>query len=84
MTLILNAGESMEHYLIRATIIPDIVILIKEEYHITEKEALKAFYTSATGESLADDKTGLYGQSVLYIFSLYKQEIEELQYGRQK
>ena len=74
----------MEHYLIRATIIPNIVKLIEEEYHITEREALKAFYTSATGSSLADDETGLYGQSVLYIFSLYKQEIEELQYERRR
>ena len=80
----MSAGENMEHYLIRATIIPDIVKLIKEEYHLTEKEALKAFYTSATGGSLADDKTGLYGQSVLHLFGLYQQEVEEMQYGRKK
>ena len=48
----------MEHYLIRATIIPEIVKLIEKEYGLSEKEALKSFYTSATGASLADDETG--------------------------
>lgn len=67
----------MEHYLIRATIIPDIIEMIEEKWHITEKEALKAFYTSATGASLADDETGLYGQSPLYIFGLFQQEKEQ-------
>ncbi len=68
----------MEHYLIRATIIPEIVKLIEKEYGLSEKEALKSFYTSATGASLADDETGLYGQSVLFLFGLYQQEQEEM------
>lgn len=67
----------MEHYLIRATIIPEIVKLIAEKYCLTENEALKAFYESSTGASLADDETGLYGQSILYIFGLYMQERAE-------
>ena len=46
---------AMEHYLIRATIIPEIVKMIEKEYHLPEREALKAFYMSATGASLADD-----------------------------
>ena len=65
----------MEHYLIRATIIPNIVEMIEDAYRLTEQEALKAFYESATGASLADDSTGLYGQSPLYIFGLFKQEM---------
>lgn len=67
----------MEHYLIRATIIPEIVKLIAEKYHLTEDEALKNFYESSTGASLADDETGLYGQSILFIFGLYIQEKAE-------
>lgn len=67
----------MEHYLIRATIIPKIVEMIQEQYRLSEQEALKAFYESATGASLADDDTGLYGQSVLFIFGLYVQEMTE-------
>lgn len=68
----------MEHYLIRATIIPKVVEMIQERYHLTEQDALRAFYQSATGASLADDKTGLYGQSPLYIFGLFKEEQEDI------
>ena len=32
---------AMEHYLIRATIIPEIVKMIEKEYHLPEREALK-------------------------------------------
>ena len=35
---------------------------------------LDKFYTSATGASYADDKTGLYGQSALYVFGLFCEE----------
>jgi len=35
---------------------------------------LDKFYTSATGASFADDETGLYGQSTLYVFGLYCEE----------
>lgn len=68
----------MEHYLIRATIIPEIIKLIQKTYSSTEQEALNSFYCSAIGASLADDETGLYGQSPLYIFGLYQEEIEGL------
>ena len=67
----------MEHYLIRATIIPEIVKLIQRKLGISEDEALKKFYMSSTGAALADDSTGLYGQSALYIFGLFLQEQEE-------
>lgn len=77
ITLLKARSIQMEHYLIRATIIPKIVELIQEEYNLDEDTALYDFYTSATGASLADDSTGLYGQSILYIFGLYKEEREE-------
>lgn len=67
----------MEHYLIRATIIPEIVKLIQRKLGLSEDEALKKFYMSSTGGALADDSTGLYGQSALYIFGLFLQEQEE-------
>lgn len=69
----------MEHYLIRSTIIPVIVGYIQEKYKLSEEEALRAFYTSATAEALADDETGLYGQSPLYIFGLFMAEHDEQQ-----
>lgn len=69
----------MDHYLIRATIIPTIVTMIMDKFTMNPDEALEAFYTSATGASLADDETGLYGQSPLYIYGLYLQEKEMLE-----
>ena len=70
----------MDHATTRATMIPEIVRLISEKYNISEKEALDKFYTSATGASYADDRTGLYGQSALYVFGLFCEEYEQ-QYG---
>ena len=67
----------MAHALVRALILPEIIRLISEAHQISEKEALDWFYTSATGASFADDETGLYGQSPLYIFGLYEEECEE-------
>jgi len=63
------------HYLIRATIIPEIVKIIMNNYLVDEKEALHIVYTSKTGELLSDDRSGLYGQSPLYIYSLIKEEL---------
>ena len=66
-----------EHYLIRATIIPEIVRLISERFGISEDKALDDFYQSATAQNLADEENGLYGQSALFIFGQYLEEIEE-------
>lgn len=74
---------SMDHATTRATIVPEIVKLISEKYHITEMEALDKFYTSATGASFADDETGLYGQSALYVFGLYCEEREYIMNKKQ-
>ena len=74
----------MDHYLIRATIIPTIVEFIQEKYGLSEDAALNVFYLSATGDSLADDSTGLYGQSPLYIFSLFTEEYDALTDGNHK
>ncbi len=64
-----------EHYLIRATIIPEIVKLIAKQFDISEDEALADFYKSATAQNLADEENGLYGQSALFIFGLYLEEM---------
>lgn len=68
----------MRHFLVRATILPQIIALIQKEYNVDENTALQMFYTSATGNSFADDETGLYGQSYLYIYSLFKEELSAL------
>ena len=64
----------MAHATIRATLMSEIVRLICEKYHCTERKAMDMFYTSATGENFADDETGLYGQSALYVFGLFDEE----------
>ena len=67
----------MSHALVRSLIIPEIVKMISEKYNISEMDALDKFYTSAIGECLADDDTGLYGQSALYNFGLFCQEMKK-------
>lgn len=64
----------MDHYITRATILPEIIENIMKEYNMTDNEAFEAFYTSATGASFDDDETGLYGQSPNYIFGLFVEE----------
>ena len=46
-----------------------------ERFHCGENEALKLFYESHTGTCYSDDSTGLYGQSALYVFSLFCDEM---------
>ena len=61
----------IEHNLVRATNIPQIVKILCRYYNIREDEALKRFYESATGANYADDETGLYGPSALHIAGLF-------------
>ena len=64
----------IEHNLVRATVIPEIIRILCHYYNITEDEALKRFYESKTAENYADDQTGLYGQSALYLAGPYISE----------
>lgn len=64
----------MSKALYNATIIPEIVRLIAEKYNLSEQEALDDFYGSETAKALNDLETGLYGQSALFIFSLFNEE----------
>lgn len=64
----------IEHNLVRATIIPEIVKILCGYYNISEADALKRFYESATGANLADEETGLYGQGSLHIAGLFIME----------
>ena len=67
----------MSHATVRATILPEIIRLICGAQKVPEREALDLFYGSATGASFADDDTGLYGQSALYIYGLFMEEMQE-------
>ena len=58
----------MSHATVRATNIPEIVKLICENMHMSESEALDAFYSSSTGKSYANE-------SVLYVYGLFCTEM---------
>ncbi len=64
----------MSHHLYNSTVIPEIIELISKHYGIDEKIAMDNFYKSKTLKALNDTDTGLYGQSALYIFSVYQNE----------
>ena len=64
----------MSHATVKAILVSEVVKMIAEHDHINEEEALDRFYASATAENLADDETGLYGQSALYIYGLFLEE----------
>ena len=66
------------HATVRAMILPDIIHQLMKNYGWTEEEALNRFYLSATGASFADDDTGLYGQSALYVSGLFTEEADAL------
>lgn len=57
----------IHHELVRALNIPVVVEILSKYYGISEEEALDRFYTSGTAAALADEETGLYGESPLQI-----------------
>lgn len=67
----------MEHVLAKTLLITDVVNMIAKKYHIKIDEARDAFYNSKIIDLLDDDETGLYGESALYIFSLYEKYNEK-------
>lgn len=68
----------MSHKLIKATLAVEIIKLTAEKYGVSQDKALDMFYKSKTAISLDDESTGLYGQSALYIFSLFEEEMNSL------
>ena len=63
-----------EHSLVRATVTPQIVTILSRYYQTGLNEALHRFYKSRTAANYADDETGLYGQSALYIAGMFIME----------
>jgi len=68
---VVQERPNITHSTIRVVIIPEIVQKIASALNISEDEALKAFYTSEIGRLLADEETGLFGQSVNFITELF-------------
>jgi len=67
----------MPHGTIRAATLKTIIPLIMERYNCGENDALRMFYQSHIGSCYADDSTGLYGQSAVYVFSLFCEEMSD-------
>lgn len=61
----------MEHVLSKTILISQTIELIAKKYKLSIGEARNKFYQSDVIEMLDDDETGLYGESALYLLSLY-------------
>ena len=55
------------HAIIRATILPQILQLIGEKYHLCEEDAMDKFFKSQTGAAFAMTKQG-YTVRLLFMF----------------
>lgn len=64
----------MEHQLAKTLLIAKVIELIANRYSISISEARDMLYDSNVIELIDDDETGLYGESPLYVFSLFEQE----------
>ena len=62
----------MEHVLTKTILISQTIELIAKKYKLSIEEARNKFYQSDVIEMLDDDETGLYGESALYLLSLYE------------
>ena len=67
----------MEHVLSKTILISQTIELIAKKYKLSIEEARDRFYNSKVIKMLDDDETGLYGESALYLLSLYEKEINE-------
>ena len=62
----------MEHVLSKTILISQTIELIAKKYKLSIEDARNRFYQSNVIEMLDDDETGLYGESALYLLSLYE------------
>ena len=68
----IRRDKIMSHILANTILISQTIELIAKEYKISIEEARDRFFNSQIIELLEDEETGLYGESALYLFSLYK------------
>lgn len=62
----------MNHVLAKTLIITNVTELIAQKYSLSLKEARDLLYQSHVINLIEDDETGLYGQSPLYVFSIFE------------
>lgn len=66
----------MEHQLAKTILISKVIELIAAKYHLNINEARDKLYESKIIDLIDDDETGLYGESPLYVFSLYENSLK--------
>ena len=62
------------HILSKTILISQVIELIAKKYKLSIEEARNRFYSSKVIEMLDDDETGLYGESALYLLSLFDEQ----------
>ena len=67
-----DCPESLPHDISKMIIAYKTIELIAENYKLGIQDARDKFYNSEVVDLLDDDETGLYGQSALYLLSLYE------------
>ena len=67
----------MGHTIAKTILITGTIELIAKKYGLSLEEARKRFYDSEVVDLLDDDETGLYGESALYLFSLYEDRLKK-------
>ena len=67
----------MNHKLAKALLISKVSELIAEKHRISIDEARDLLYESPIIDLIDDDETGLYGDSPLYVFSLFETEYKK-------
>ena len=67
----------MEHLLSKTILISQTIELIAKKYKLSIEEARNKFYESKVIDLLDDDETGLYGESALFLLSLFENEYKK-------
>ena len=67
----------MKHQLSKTLLITKVSELIAKQYQISIEEARDRLYDSDLISLIDDDETGLYGESPLYLFSLFEKETKK-------
>ena len=67
----------MGHTIAKTILITKTIELIAKKYGLSLEEARKRLYDSEVVDLLDDDETGLYGESALYLFSLYEDRLKK-------
>lgn len=67
----------MTHILSKTILITRVIELIAQKYGLSLEEARDKLYKSPIIGMIDDDELALYGESPLYVFSLYEKEMRK-------